>query len=202
MAIRFCDDMGARGFSWVTDEKMERASHALAAGGRVWIIDPVDDPEAMARVATLGMPVAVVQLLDRHNRDCAAVARRLAIPHGLVPPSIPDSPFEVVELRRSHFWQEIALWWPDERALVVAEAVGTSRAYTVGRGPLGVHPFDRPWPPRKQLGRFAPEHLLVGHGAGLHGPEAAEGLRFALADGRRGFFRLLATLPSLRESKK
>ena len=97
--------------------------------------------------------------------------------------------------------QEIALWWAEERTLIVAEAVGTSRAYTVGRGPLGVHVFDRPWPPRKTLGQFAPEHLLVGHGKGLHGPETPEALRVALADSRRGIFQLIATLPSLHKSK-
>lgn len=197
MDVRFCDDMGVHGFSWVVDEAMERASHALAAGGRVWLVDPVDHPEAMARVATLGTPVAVVQLLDRHNRDCAAIARRLGIPHGKVPPSVPDSPFEVIELRRWSIWQEIALWWPETRTLVVPEAVGTSPYYVVGRGALGVHPLDRPWPPRRALGHFVPDHLLVGHGEGLHGPAAADALRFALADSRRGIVSMLAAMPSL-----
>lgn len=202
MSVRICDDMGAWGFSWTTDEKIHRTSHALAAGGRVWIVDPVDDDAVMERVASLGKPVAVLQLLDRHNRDCAAVARRFGIPHGKVPRSIPNSPFEVIELRRWRYWQEIALWWPETRTLIVPEAVGTSPHYAVGRGPLGVHPFDRPWPPRKALGYFVPEHLLVGHGEGLHGPEAAEALRFALADSRRGIFRLIATLPSLAKTTR
>jgi hypothetical protein len=201
MNVTICDDMGANGFSWVTDEKTERTSHALAADGRVWIIDPVDDAAMMAQAEELGTPVAVVQLLNQHNRDCAAVARRLGIPHGKMPRSIPDSPFEVIDLHRWRLVQEIALWWPEKRALIVAEALGTSRSYTVGRGPLGVHVFDRPWPPRKTLGQFAPEHLLVGHGKGLHGPATPEALRFALADSRRGIFQLIASLPSHRESK-
>ena len=33
-------------------------------------------------VAGLGEPAGVVQLLDRHNRECAAVARRLALQSG------------------------------------------------------------------------------------------------------------------------
>ena len=53
------------GITWVQDEAMARASHALVSDGKVWIIDPVDDPEVMERVAGLGTPVAVFQLLDR-----------------------------------------------------------------------------------------------------------------------------------------
>ena len=51
---------------------MARASHALATEGAVWVVDPVDWPEAIDRALTLGRPAAVLQLLDRHNRDCAA----------------------------------------------------------------------------------------------------------------------------------
>ena len=68
------------GLTWVIDEPFARASHALADDGRVWIVDPVDDAEALDAVAGLGEPVAVLQLLDRHNRDCAAVASRLGVP--------------------------------------------------------------------------------------------------------------------------
>ena len=32
------------GISWVMDEPMERGSHAIVAGGRVWLVDPVADP--------------------------------------------------------------------------------------------------------------------------------------------------------------
>src|SRR5580765_6801457 len=72
--IRFCDDLGPDGFSWIVGESMTRTSHALASGGKVWLIDPVDWPDAIDRARSLGEPAAVVQLLDRHNRDCAAVA--------------------------------------------------------------------------------------------------------------------------------
>ena len=66
------------GFSWV-DDTLVRTSHALAANGRVYLVDPVDDPDALARAAALGEPAAVVQLLDRHGRDCAPIAARLGI---------------------------------------------------------------------------------------------------------------------------
>ena len=76
MAVKTLDEYEF-GFSWVMDEPLERTSHALAADGRVWLIDPVDVPEAIERATALGEPAAVVQLLDRHNRDCAELAERL-----------------------------------------------------------------------------------------------------------------------------
>ena len=69
MSIRFCDDRGEHGFSWIVDDPMTRTSHALAANGHVWIIDPVEHQPALERAMALGAPVAVLQLLDRHNRD-------------------------------------------------------------------------------------------------------------------------------------
>src|SRR5688572_13533667 len=98
MAYRIVDDLGPSGFGWALDERFMRTSHALAAGGRVWLLDPVDVPGLDERLASLGEPAAVVQLLDRHTRDCAAVAARLAVPHHVVPDALPDTPFEVVPL--------------------------------------------------------------------------------------------------------
>ena len=51
-------------------------------------------------------------------------------------------------------------------------------------------------PPREALGRFEPEHLLVGHGEGIHGPEATEALRQALATARTGLLHLLPRIPA------
>ena len=75
-------------------------------------------------------------------------------------------------MRESPRWREVALWWPERRTLVVADALGTIAYFTAGREPLGVHPLLRLFPPR-QLARFDPEHVLVGHGDGVHGPSAA-----------------------------
>src|SRR6476469_10045667 len=123
MTIRFCDDLDRHGFSWIVEEPLTRTSHALATGQGVWLIDPVDWPEAIDRATSLGTPTGVVQLLDRHNRDAAAVAERLGVPHLRVPQSLPGTPFEVIEVRRTKRWQEIALWWPEPRVLVVAESL-------------------------------------------------------------------------------
>jgi hypothetical protein len=54
----------------------------------------------------------------------------------------------------------------------------------------------RLFPPRKALSRFAPELLLVGHGATLEsGGDAA--LEDALAHSRRDMPRLVLSLPKL-----
>ena len=197
MSIRFSDDRGERGFSWIVDEPMTRTSHALASDGRVWLVDPVAFPPAVDRARGLGEPVAVIQLLDRHNRDTASLAAELGVPHLVVPGALPGTPFEIVQVRRSRRWHEVALWWPAERTLVVAEALGANRFFTGGRGAAGVHLLMRISPPRAVLGRFDPEHLLLGHGPGIHGPEATDALRAALDTARTGLLQLVPRIPAL-----
>jgi hypothetical protein len=185
------------GFSWVMDEAMQRTSHALASDGRVWLIDPVEAPEALERAAALGTPAAVLQLIDRHKRDGAAIAARLGVPHLEVSDQgLPDGPFEAVRVIDLPGWREAALWWPRTRTLVVAEALGTAPWFSPEPGDAGMHPVLRLRPPRA-LRHFAPEHLLFGHGPGLHGPEATAALRRAHERSRRDLPRIVARLPSL-----
>jgi hypothetical protein len=186
----------AAGLSWVMEEPMARASHALADDGRVWLVDPVDDAGALARAAELGAPAGVLQLLDRHNRDCAAIAARLGVPHLRVPDAVPDAPFDVVRVIRNRLWRESALWWPAHRALVVAEVLGTVPAFALGDGDVGVHPMVRLTPPNVLRG-IDPELLLVGHGAPVQGPAVASEVEQAIAHARRDAPRLLLKLPSL-----
>jgi hypothetical protein len=192
-AIRFCDDLGEEGFGWIIDEAMTRASHALASNGRVWLVDALEWPDAIERVVGLGQPAGVIQLLDRHDRDCAALAERLGVPHLVTPDSLPGTPFEVVSIKRWRRWQERALWWPATRTLVVADALGTNAFYTGGRGPVGVHLFLRLTPPRA-LGAFDAERLLVGHGEGV-AAGAAAAIHRALHRSRRDLPRVLVKLP-------
>ncbi len=194
MDARFCDDRGSDGFSWIVEEPMTRTSHALAAAGRVWFVDPVDWPAAIDRAEQLGRPTAVLQLLDRHNRDSATVSERLGVPHLVVPRTLPDTPFMVIEVKGWSSWNEVALWWPERRTLVVAEALGTNRFFRVGADSLGVHGLLKLTPPRL-LHDYEPEHLLVGHGEGLHGPEASTALRRALSRSRSSFFTWGLALP-------
>jgi hypothetical protein len=197
VTFRFCDDLAADGFGWVVEEALARASHALAADGKFWLVDPLDWPEAIDRARKLGAPAGVIQLLDRHDRDCAALASRLGVPHLVAPDEIPASPFTCVPIMRRRHWRESALWWPETRTLVTADALGTNRFFTAGKAPLGVHVFLRLTPP-KALGVFEPERILVGHGEGIVGADAAEALRDALRTSRRGLPGLLVRLPFAR----
>jgi len=191
--MRFCDDLDRHGFSWIVGEPMTRTSHALATGEGVWLIDPVDWPEAIDRASSLGTPAGVIQLLDRHNRDCAALAARLDVPHVVVPRGVPDSPFTFIDVMNRRFWRESALWWPETRTLVVAEVLGTNRFFTGGTEPLGVEVLLRLKPPRA-LGALAPERVLVGHGEGVL-RDAVPALREALSTSRRRLPGVVARLP-------
>jgi hypothetical protein len=93
------------------------------------------------------------------------------------------------------------LWWADERLLVVAEVIGTNPAWAAGAGPAGIHPMLRLRPPSRLRG-FEPEHLLVGHGRGLHGPAAASGLEEAYHRSRRDLPALAAKLPRIIRSAR
>jgi hypothetical protein len=194
MELRFCDDFGADGFGWIVDEAMERTSHALAADGKVWLVDAVDWPEGVDRALTLGEPAGVIQLLDRHNRDCATVAARLGVAHLVVPDEVSESPFTLVPVMRRKRWRESALWWPETRTLVVADALGTNRFYTAGKAPIAVHLLLRLTPPRV-LAAYEPARILVGHGEAFAGRDATSALRDALCDSRRGLPGALVRLP-------
>jgi hypothetical protein len=183
------------GLTWMETTGMRRAAHALLDGDRVWLIDPFEDATALAAAAELGRPAAVIQLLDRHNRDCSAIAQRLEVAHRRVPESVPESPFEVVPVIRQRWWKEVALWSAHPRALVVAEAVGTAPAFALGRR-VGVHPMLRLTPPRSALLGRAPERLLVGHGPPVESG-AAPALAEALDAARQDIPQLVLRLPSL-----
>lgn len=188
----------ALGVTWVEQSAMARAAHALVDDQRVWLIDPYEDAEALAAVVELGTPAGVLQLLDRHNRDCKAIAQRLGVPLWRLPLNAAGTPFEFIPMISNIVWREIALWWGGERALVIAEAVGTAPAFALGRL-AGVHPMLRLTPPRKQLSRFQPERLFVGHGEAIDsGADAA--LSEALAQSRHDLPRLLTSLPKLIRS--
>jgi hypothetical protein len=180
--VRFCDELDG-GFGWVVDEPMRRCSHALVSEGRVWVIDPVAGDGVEDRIRAAGIPAGVIQLLDRHNRDCATLAARLDVPH-LVVPEQAVAPFEFRRIRRRRWWQEAALWWPDRRILLFADALGTAPYFCARGERLGVHPLLRLFPPRRQLAGLAPASLLCGHGEGVL-DDADAALREALSSARR-----------------
>jgi hypothetical protein len=185
----------AIGLTWTEPGMMVRSAHALCSEGRVWLVDPYEDSPALVEAESLGTCAGVFQLLDRHNRDCEAIAARLGVPLLRLPDSAPDTPFEVVPVLRRWRWHEVALWWERERALIVAEAVGTAPPFAVGRR-VGVHPLLRLTPPRSQLAPYRPSMLLVGHGAPIE-TDASIALDDALAHSRSDIPRLVASLPQL-----
>jgi hypothetical protein len=143
------------------------------------------------RVRGLGEPAGVIQLLDRHERDGRELAERLGVLLHRVPfAGVRGSPFVVVPLVRLPGWREAALWWPEERVLICADALGTAAYFRAPGERLGVHPVLRLTPPR-QLARLPAERVLCGHGEGIHGPEAALLLAEALATARRSARRWL-----------
>lgn len=192
------------GVGWIAhpEEGMQRASHALAVDGDVWLVDPVDASGLDDLLAEFGDVAGVVVGLDRHKRDAAKLARR----HGVsvhVPEwmsgvaskvnapverfglELADTGYRVISVRNSSIppWQEVALY-SDDGTLVVPEAVGTADYYCAPDERLGVHPMLRPVPPRNALGWLEPERVLVGHGPGVL-DDAATALRDALAGARR-----------------
>jgi hypothetical protein len=179
---RFCDEFDG-GFGWVVEEFMARCSHALVVDGGVWVIDPVLADGVEDRIRAAGEPAGVVQLLDRHNRDCAELATRLGVRHHVVP-SAGLPPFELISVRMGRRWKEVALWWAERRVLACGDALGTNRYFRAGDEPLGVHPLLRLRPPRKQLGRLQPAAILCGHGEGVF-DDADAALREALSTSRR-----------------
>ena len=194
MTFRLCDDLGPDGFGWIAEEAATRTSHALAANGKVWLVDPLDWADAIDRASALGEPAGVIQLLDRHDRDCARLASRFDVVHVVAPRLLPGSPFQFVDVLRRRHWRESALWWPEARTLVTADALGTNRFYTGGSAPIGVHILLRLTPPTA-LGELEPERILVGHGEGIVGPGTTQDLRDALRSSRRRLPGVLLRMP-------
>ncbi len=182
------------GLGWLEETSLARTSHALMHEGRLWLVDPIEPRELEERVLALGEPAGIIQLLDRHERDSAAIAARLGVPLHVVPRELPGTPFEFRPVLRNRFWREVALWWPERSALVCADVLGTIPFFRAGREPVGVHPLLRLLPPRSLLG-LNPEHLLVGHGGGLD-TGAASAVDEAVRHARRRIPRWLVGLPA------
>lgn len=195
--MTWCDELEF-GFGWTEPGFLERTSHALRIDGSVWLVDPLDAEGVHERVCALGKPAGVVQLLDRHARSSAAFANRHGVPLHVVPfGGVEDAPFEVLRVLERRRWREVALWWPAEGMLHFADALGTARYFCAPGERLGVHPLLRLTPPsslRDMTRRLAPRHILSGHGAGIHGDEAALAFVEALATARSRIPRYLTGL--------
>jgi hypothetical protein len=185
------DDAGS--FAWIAhpDERMQRASSAVVTSIGTLVIDPVDCGSLDDALSRLGPVAGVVQLLDRHNRDVAAVAARLSVPV-LVPGALAGrgEPLAIPGVQERVVlampgWKEAALWFPERGLLVCAEAIGTAPYYRArDTDVLGVHPFLRMRPPMGALSGVAPSVIVVGHGPPVV-DDAASALVAALRQSRR-----------------
>jgi hypothetical protein len=189
LSLALCDEFEG-GFGWTKPGFLARTSHALEVDGAVLVFDPVDMPGIDERIRALGRAEAVVQLLGRHERDCAAFATRLRVPHLRMELDGAIGRGQLIRLVWNRLWKEVAFWEPERRVLVVGDALGSVGYFTAPGEPIGVHPALRLRPPRA-LGELDPEHILCGHGAGVHGPAASPALREALATARRRLPRAL-----------
>ena len=59
-----------------------------------------------------------------------------------------------------------------------------------------MHPLLRGLPPGALRG-YRPEHLLVGHGRGVHGPQAAAALEDAYDRSRKDLVKLALKVPAM-----
>lgn len=175
------------GLSWLAAEPafMRRGSHAVRSDGGVWLFDPVDGDGLEEALAGLGAVRGVVQLVDRHPRDCGVLAQRHGVPLHRVPAAgVPGMRAEPVVLHDRPWWREVAFWFPEHRALLVGESVGTAPYFRMEGDRLGLHPLARLGPPVRLLGRDA-DHLLPGHGAPVSGDGLGEELDRVIHGGRR-----------------
>lgn len=208
------------GLTWLAhpDESMQRASHALAASGQVWVVDPLEAPGIQDELEALGEVAGVVVLLDRHTRDAAAFAARydvpvfvpeaaavdaadLGVPTERFRGELGDTGYRARPVVSLPLWREAALVSEDGGTVVVGDVLGTAAYFRAPRERLALHPALRLWPPRRQLGDLDPERLLVGHGAPVL-EDGGQAIEDALAGARRGAPRALwgALVATLRRT--
>ena len=183
------DDRGSVAWLLGATDPALRASSAIVVDAGTLVVDPVDGDGLDALLSGLPSVIGVVTLLDRHQRDAAAVAERLGAPR-LTPIALGGSGVAVdgveersVFERRS--WREALLWLPDRRLLACAETLGTAGFDLARRGDLlGMHPFARLQPPRAAFAGLDPLVIAVGHGPPLD-HDASKSMRDVLRRARR-----------------
>jgi len=190
------------GVGWLADpnEDMRRASHALTHEGDVWLVDPVDADGLDELLADEGDVAGVLVLLDRHNRDANAIAKRhdVAVHRPAWMDSIDDgydvpvrdlggevgeTGYRVHKLHNTPVWREAYLYRPEDETLVVSESLGTAPFFLTEGERCGVHPALRLLPPH-ELGNYDVERLFVGHGEGVT-TDTTTAIRDALRNSRR-----------------
>lgn len=178
------DDHGS--FAWLADagDLMSRSSCALVVRGGCLVVDPVDVPGLDEALSAIGPVRGVVTLLDRHQRDAAAVAARLGVER-VMPVALGGSGLHVEGIEERtvidrRWWRESLLWLPGRRLLVCVETLATADAFLArSRDPLGMHPLARIVVPRRVFDGIDPLVIAVGHGPPLR-DGASQALRRTL----------------------
>lgn len=203
------------GLSWMAhpEETFRRTSHALAADGDCWLVDPLDGKGLDETLAGLGSVAGVTVLSSYHLRDAAEIASRHGVTvhlpasfddvgHRVDPPvewitdELGDTGFRVLDAGNP-FWEDVALYHPGRRTLVTGDALTTADYHTTADRELQVTPYLAPWPPRKQLSGLAVDRVIVGHGRGVF-TDADRALSTALSESRwAGIARAARRLPTL-----
>jgi hypothetical protein len=191
------------GFAWTAHptEFMERTSAALAADGKVWLIDPVRADGLEPELQALGRVAGVVMTMTWHDRDVAWFSALYGVPVYVsrylysvnlsaevkqVDDEVPESPLRLMNVSGRGLmgaWRETAVWWPQWRLLCVGDCLGRAKYYVRSEEQLAVHPLRRLSPP-DQLRALVPDHIYCGHGPSL-GSGAAKALEQALSTARR-----------------
>jgi hypothetical protein len=136
------------GLTWMAhpDERMRRASHALAVDGEVWLVDPLDADGLDEELTTLGTVAGVVVLTNSHGRHADRLAQRhdVAIhvpacfdedghpvsdfdaPVEVIVEELADTGFELVWEKDGRGWKEGALYHPGRGTLVVPDTLLTA----------------------------------------------------------------------------
>lgn len=191
------------GFTWIAhpEETMQRASQALVTGDGVWLVDPLDADGLDDRIAEYGDVAGVAILVDRHERDAAAIATRHEVPVTRPPgigraidaptrdvtDGLPGTGYAFLTVQNGTPWQEVGLW--NGTTMVVPESLGTNAFSRAGDERVGLNPAARLFPPR-HLSEKHVEQLLVGHGRPLL-DDVTPSLRGALTNARRRLPRAL-----------
>ncbi|HET7767171.1 MAG TPA: hypothetical protein VFN74_00260 [Chloroflexota bacterium] len=190
------------GFGWQPEPShyMERSCTALAIDGKVWLIDPERVDGIEAELEALGRPTGIISLVGWHDRSVDWYAARYGIPvYGArwlrnqlfrtplvrVDREVPETPFQLIDTSMRGlwgWWSESALWWPEERTLVVGDALGSAVYFAPEHVKLGVHPISR-FSTTRALDALEPQRIYCGHGVSVT-EGATEALRRALRDGR------------------
>jgi hypothetical protein len=149
-------------------------------------------------LAPLPPLVGVTTLLDRHQRDAAAIAERRGVPR-LLPAALGGLGLGLAEaeerpviVRRR--WKEALLWVPDRRLLICPETLGTAQFDLAAPDDrLGMHPLARLYRPAAAFAGIDPAVIAVGHGPPLRDAEGV--LDQTLRAGLRGLPRNWLRLP-------